>query len=196
LRWRIVFVVFLAFGLWKLWSEREASHPPGALVHDTPTQASIEPSAHTLSKNGYRIEPLERFTLEARVLGAERYRFGREADLSPLDLALGWGPMSDTAVLEKIEISQSNRFYFWHVEAFPIPRREIEVNSANMHMIPADAAVERELSRVRKGSIVRLRGYLVEAVAKDGWRWRSSLTREDTGNGACELVWVERLEVL
>ena len=29
--------------------------------------------------------------------------------------------------------------------------------------------------------------------APDGWRWRSSLTREDTGAGACELVWVERI---
>jgi hypothetical protein len=49
---------------------------------------------------------------------------------------------------------------------------------------------------VRTGSVVRLEGYLVEARADDGWRWRSSLTREDTGNGACELVWVERLDVL
>jgi hypothetical protein len=31
--------------------------------------------------------------------------------------------------------------------------------------------------------------------APDGWRWRSSLTREDTGAGACELVWVERIAV-
>jgi hypothetical protein len=35
----------------------------------------------------------------------------------------------------------------------------------------------------------------MEARAPDGWRWRSSLTREDVGNGACELVWVERIEV-
>ena len=36
-------------------------------------------------------------------------------------------------------------------------------------------------------------GYLIEARAPDGWRWRSSLTREDTGAGACELVWVEQI---
>jgi hypothetical protein len=38
-------------------------------------------------------------------------------------------------------------------------------------------------------------GYLVEVRGRDGFRWRSSLTREDTGNGACELVWVEKLDV-
>jgi hypothetical protein len=196
MRWRYLFVALFAFALWKLWSERAITRPPGVLVQDAPAQTAVDGAARPLVKNGYTIQPLERFALDARVLGAERYRFGREADLSPIDLALGWGPMSDTAVLAKIEISQSNRFYFWRVEQFPIPRREIEINSANMHMIPATADVERALSRVRTGSLIRLRGYLVEAVAPDGWRWRSSLTREDTGNGACELVWVERLDVL
>jgi hypothetical protein len=194
-RWRILVVALLAFGLWKLWSEREIAHPPGALVQAEPDQAALD-NARPLARNGYRIQPLERFALDARVLGAERYRFGREAELSPVDLALGWGPMSDTAVLEKISISQGNRFYYWRVDEFPIPRREIELNSANMHMIPANDDVARRLASVRTGSVVRLEGYLVEASAEDGWRWRSSLTREDTGNGACELVWVERLDVL
>jgi hypothetical protein len=194
-RWRILVVVLLAFGLWKLWSEREISHPPGALASSGPEQAAVD-GARSLSRNGYRIQPLESFALEARVLGAEHYRLGREAELAPVDLALGWGPMSDSAVLERISISQGNRFYYWRVDEFPIPQREIEVNSANMHMIPANDVVARTLASVRTGNVVRLEGYLVEASAGDGWRWRSSLTREDTGNGACELVWVERLDVL
>jgi hypothetical protein len=41
-----------------------------------------------------------------------------------------------------------------------------------------------------------LRGFLVEARADDGWRWRSSLTRDDTGARACELVFVERVRLL
>jgi hypothetical protein len=194
-RWRILVVALLAFGLWKLWSEREVSHPPGTLVQAEPEQAAVD-GTRPISKSGYRIQPLESFALEARVLGAEHYRLGREAELSPVDLALGWGPMSDSAVLAKIDISQGNRFYYWRVEQFPIPRREIEMNSANMHMIPGNDKVARALASVRTGSVVRLEGYLVEVSASDGWRWRSSLTREDTGNGACELVWVERLEVM
>ena len=62
------------------------------------------------------------------------------------------------------------------------------------HMIPAHAAVARKLNQVRPGHIVRLRGYLVAVSADDGWQWRSSLSRTDTGNGACELMWVESVE--
>jgi hypothetical protein len=63
-----------------------------------------------------------------------------------------------------------------------------------MHMIPANDDIERRLKSVRAGNLVRIRGYLVEVTGKDGFRWKSSLSRSDTGAGACELVWVESLD--
>ena len=39
------------------------------------------------------------FSVEARVLGREDYRFDREADYAPTDLALGWGRMTEDAVV-------------------------------------------------------------------------------------------------
>jgi hypothetical protein len=39
------------------------------------------------------------------VLSVERYRTGREAEISPVDFALGWGSMSDDAVTSKLDIS-------------------------------------------------------------------------------------------
>ena len=62
-------------------------------------------------------------------------------------------------------------------------------------MIPADASVAYELKRVRVGDVVSLDGMLVEADKANGWRWRSSLTRDDTGGGACELVYVQSLTI-
>lgn len=64
-----------------------------------------------------------------------------------------------------------------------------------MHMVPADAAVARALKRVRVGDVVTLDGYLIEADKPGGWKWRSSLTREDTGSGACELVYVRDIVI-
>jgi hypothetical protein len=104
--------------------------------------------------------------------------------------------MSDSAVLDKIRISQSNRFYFWRVDEFPIPRRDIERSSANMHMIPANGALASRLKSVRVGQVVRIDGWLVEAQGDDGWRWRSSLTRDDSGAGGCEVVFVQDLQIL
>jgi hypothetical protein len=193
--WRWLLVLPLAWGVWDYWATRPITYPPGVLVSAEPMQSGLDATPRPLTKRGYQIVPLQSFSLAARVLSKERYRFDEGADLAPVDLALGWGRMSDQAVLDAFDISQSGRFYFWHVRHFPIPRREIETHSANMHMIPATEDIERRLLSIRAGQIVTLAGYLVEVRGPNGWRWRSSLTREDTGAGACELVWVEKLDV-
>jgi hypothetical protein len=195
LKWLLVLLI--AFGAYQHWHARPVSThtTPGIEIAEDPVQADVD-AVPDLHKGEYRIQPLARFDIKARVLGAEHYHMDREADLAPVDLAMGWGAMSDPEILSRISIRQSGRFYYWHVDEFPIPREEIETHSANMHMIPADDHIADQLSSIRPGEIVKLHGYLVEAAADDGWHWRSSLTRNDTGGGACELIWVESVEVL
>lgn len=145
---------------------------------------------------GFTLRPLARLDLQARVLRREDYHLGKEADLSPFDLALGWQRMADPAVFEHLNISQGRRWYFysWRDQP-PIPVQEIVQSSANMHLIAATPAVERALRKVRGGELIRLRGLLVEATLPSGWRWTSSLSRTDSGADSCELVFVEAVQV-
>src|SRR5262249_36878937 len=133
--------------------------------------------------------------LRARVLSVERYRLDREADLAPVDLAVGWGPMSSNAVLDTLDISQGSRFFSWSSREPMIEPREVSRHSANMHMVPLDADVRATLLDARRGNLVDLEGWLVEARGKDGWGWRSSLVRTDVGSGACELVLVQTVRL-
>lgn len=157
---------------------------------DTPQQSATSDPPFAL--NGYQVRPLARFAVRARVLGREGYMVGREADLSPVDLALGWKRMADPAVYEPLNITQGGRWYrySWSNQP-PIPVQEIIESSANMHMIPANEAVERALKKASKGSYVRITGKLVEVTHPSGWRWTSSLTRSDSGANSCELIYVE-----
>lgn len=165
------------------------------MVNDVPVQKEIK-SPISFNHLGFKITKVANFKIKAKVLAREDYYFDRGADLAPVDLALGWGRMSDESILEQINITQSGRFYRWRVESFPIPRREIETHSANMHLIPADKYVQYLIDDIREGEIIELTGSLVNVQSKEGWYWNSSLTRNDTGNGACELIWVESLSVL
>lgn len=142
-------------------------------------------------KDDYTITPLARYSVTAVVLARERYRNDREADLSPVDLALGWGPMSLSGVLNELRISQSGRWYEyrWAGEA-PLEPAQIALNSANTHCLPADAEVRKLLLAVKRHELVTLEGYLVEVAGPNGFRWRSSLTRGDTGARSCEVFWV------
>ncbi len=158
-------------------------------VAEQPLQESAD--VQVIERGGYEIQPVARYEIRAKVLSIERYRIGREADLSPVDFALGWGPMSDNAITKQLAISQGSRFYHysWRGDP-PIDPAEIVRNSANTHLVPADDNVKARLFAVRKGEIVMLKGYLINVRHSDGWRWHSSLTREDSGAGACELMWV------
>jgi hypothetical protein len=177
------------------WRTRALSPTAGVLIGEAPQQVDLAPGAQ-LTRDDYTLTTRARFELTARVLARADYRFDAGAALAPVDLALGWGRMSDSAVLARIHVSQSNRFYYWRVEDFPIPRQEIENSSANMHLIPADASVLRQIERARVGQLLRLRGFLVDAARADGWQWRTSLRRDDTGSGACELVYVEDISLI
>jgi hypothetical protein len=193
-RWPWLLVVAAALAWWLL-HDRPVAHAPGVLVTETPAQGPLQSVPAALRKGDAAITPLATFSLSARVLGRADYRWDREAQLVPTDLALGWGRMSDSAVLDKVSIWQSTRFYFWQVREFPIPEREIIESSANMHLIAADDTVRRAIARTRVGDVVSFDGYLVEADWPDGRKWVSSLTRSDSGPGACELVWVENFSI-
>ncbi|WP_078121629.1 hypothetical protein [Thiosocius teredinicola] len=193
---RFLIVLTIAAGVWHFgWSEPAAVQlGPGIHANVLPAQSATA-SGDSFDYKGYRITPLADFSIRAKVLSREDYSFGREADVSPMDLALGWGPMSDEQVLSDIAISQSGRWYRWSTPNLPIPRRDIETHSANMHMIPASDDVADALDDFRQGQIIQLEGYLVRVDGDDGWRWISSLTREDTGARACEVVYVKRARV-
>jgi len=163
-------------------------------IRRPPLQTSLEPPS-TVQVDEYDLRLLADFQLEALVLGRRDYLWGDEARLSPIDLALGWGPMARREVVDQIDIRQSGRFYFWQVERYPIERSAIISNSANMHLIPASPEVFAELQRTEIGKHVRLRGFLVNVKRDDGWYWRSSTSRVDSGSGACELILVTRAEV-
>ncbi|MEE4295136.1 MAG: hypothetical protein V2J20_00790 [Wenzhouxiangella sp.] len=166
----------------------------GVSIQNAPLQRAVD--AHPLIEvDGFEIRPVADFQLEALILGRRDYHRGTEARLSPIDLALGWGPMAEQTVVDQVSIRQSGRFYYWQVESYPIPRSDIIENSANMHLIPANPAVFAELQRTEKGKRIRLRGLLVNIERDNGWQWRSSTTRSDSGNGACEIILVTRVEV-
>ena len=165
--------------------------PPRVSSKDAPLQSSLPSGVGPFRLQAATLRPLAGFSIDARVLSRQDYDSGREADLSPTDLALGWGRMRDDAVLSRLDISQSGRWYYYRwADDPPLPPDEIAHSSANMHLIPANETVARALDDVRRGDRVRVDGWLVQADAPDGWTWRSSMSREDTGDGACEVIYV------
>lgn len=137
------------------------------------------------------------FSISAVVLSARIYASDRIMPLSTVDLALGWGPMSNPVNVAQVEVWQRGRFYFWRLPGRPAPGTSLTMqhvawHSANMHMIPGSRLIDATLRSIRHHDMVRISGYLCDLEGPDGVA-RSSRVRTDTGAGACEIIWVEQV---
>jgi len=162
-----------------------------------PVQTPTERPAFAIKtrKGNVSLDPRASFDVSAVVTGDEHYRFDDGAFLVPVDLVMTWGKLPEEPYKSRVSYGQITRYYFWRTKASDLDLHYIKSHSANMHMIPADDNLRRALLSVGAGDRVRVHGLLVNANRDDGFYWKSSLTREDDGPGACELVWVEEIQI-
>ncbi len=171
------------------------SYLPGVLIHEDPVQVNLEDGAEW-DLGYYKVRELAQYEISGRVLGRQNYWFGKESEISPMDLALGWQGMSDQSNLDQIKFGYASRFFSWRTNSPEMSPEFINTHSSNIHIVPANPEVKEALNHVQLGDLVRLQGALVEVRGGDGWYWKSSLSRNDSGNGACELMWVTGVEHL
>jgi hypothetical protein len=193
---KLILILYIGWGAWN-WFLGRPMHPADGMLAPAEPQQEDVPAGDKIKLHRWTLNVRANYRITARILALERYHFDALADLIPEDLALGWGPMSDNRVLKSIDITQSDRFYFWRARAdSPIARDAIIGHSANTHVIPENSSIATQLSHLRPGEVVTLSGELVDGVRDDG-RWiNTSMVRTDTGAGSCEVMLVHDVAVL
>ena len=187
------------FVLPRAWSQAATS----PLVLDgEPAQTPLEqPESLTVTRDGrkYVIEKLFHYDISGEVLSASTYDVTWTNDFADVDLALLWGTRR-AELKSRFKFSQMGRWLFWRTEE-PVSdedRLEITRHISNNHLIPSETSAHlgSAFRMLRTGDEVRLTGWLVRIVGPGGETLATSSTsRDDTGDGACEVVWVEQLQV-
>lgn len=142
------------------------------------------------------IYPKAGYRIYAQVMSKKWYMLGWESKLSPYDLALAWNKLMLPEFQNGIHYSQGNRWYYYRYDnGYPLQGSYIQSHSSNHHIIPANDELKKALDRVGKGDKIYMEGFLVyiEGTYKGNtvW-WRSSLSRNDSGNGACEILYLTK----
>lgn len=193
---KIFSLAIIIVGLYFIFKTNEVIQPEGILAPNKPKQLN-KISAKDWELDGFNYMPIASFSAKARVLSISSYHNDKMSEFCPIDLAIGWGRMSDQKIIDKIEIKQQHRWYVWQTKNFPIPRKEIESSSSNVHIIPATETIYDKLDEVVRGNIVQISGMLVNVKKQDNkFVWKSSTKRNDTGSGACEILWLEQITIL
>jgi hypothetical protein len=140
----------------------------------------------------YRIAPLAEYDIAGLVVSRHDadtwwdwiHRASND-HLNVVDLCMVWGVNAAEGAYEKMS-SSSGQFRLLCQQP-----RYVRALSNN-HLLTDDPHIARQLRRLQVGDQVRIRGQLASYSHEVGFAFSrgTSLTREDTGNGACETIFV------
>jgi hypothetical protein len=115
------------------------------------------------------------------------------------DVCVVWGSDITNGSYRKVRFSSEEFTCYFSWSGVITPPFDPEKVSNN-HLIPATPAVAAAIRAIRVGDQIQMKGLLVDyTVSRDGrqiFTRRTSLTRKDTGNGACEILYVTDLFVV
>jgi len=149
----------------------------------------------------YQIEPEYAYDLTGMIVsyrhheGNSRMHMLANDHLNMLDVCVVWG--DNTA-------SQLHKIDFWNgiftCNAFTRSQQawdSFDMNQlSNNHLISDDEYIRDQVDNVQIGDQIRVRGYLASYSNEGGGKRGTSTTRTDTGDGACETVYVEHFKIV
>jgi hypothetical protein len=147
----------------------------------------------------FTLTSVAEYQLSGMVVSKKTYSYGWEAEISPVDLAIVWGKLTEPEHEKNVSFSQRDRWYFYEYKPeSPLDHTYIISHSSNNHIIPANENISLALKTVKKKEKIILKGLLVNVEGSSGGQpvtWKTSFTRTDTGNGSCELIYVTKVRI-
>ena len=154
---------------------------------------------HKLNGYEYMVEPQAEYDQTGLVVSTNytwRDMFAIVGDpIDTPDLGMVWDMNLQSGDLHKVSFWSGE--FTLNFQHGPGVKFYLE-NAGNNHMLASTPEVYNQVTSLRRGDQIRIVGALVNYYRTDiGPYWRkSSLTRTDTGNGACEVIFVDRIEVI
>jgi len=204
-RFSLLCLVTLAISFWF----RHDFPAPGArllppdLLEEPQQEAAYQPP-FTVQRAGYTYTVTPRYNY--RLVGMVVSYSGHDASyglhrnwgdhLNIADLCVVWGDNAANVDLNKIK--------FWNGEfTCNFETRDQATwqsfhldQASNNHILVDDKRLRDRITDVRIGDIIRVDGWLAEYANNQGFHRGTSTRRDDTGNGACETVFVRDYQVL
>ena len=137
------------------------------------------------------IDMLYKYEITGRVTNIEKYNNNEIfSKISPLDIGISWGETAEQNNHNKIKYSSIGDRKVYSSYSYDAVYNSFEIS--NNHLIPQNDKIKKYLSLIKKNDYIKIEGYLVN-ISSNNWYNRTSTTRNDTGDGACEIIYVTNI---
>ncbi len=174
-------------------------------VRRDPIQEDISASAFQFDYRGhsYDVQPVATYEISGLVVTHndvsslfDAYHTSDSVDFR--DLCLVWGVNVTSGIYRRAKFFSMPWSCHVTFQDENAADSFVETQLSNNHLLTANDEVRKSILRMQVGDQVRLQGKLVNyaPLGHPERMRRTSTIREDTGNGACEVLWVESAEIL
>lgn len=172
-------------------------------VFEEPVQKEVQKEALNIQKDDYQANIKFLYEYEINGLIVEDYDSEVWYDImhkydpfNTKDVCVIWGDNVKNNIYKNVEFSHGEFTCFYRTKS-----REFNKNQfSNNHLIPADHNLYKKIKKAKLGDQVSIKGYLVNSDISGPEnikaRRYSSTVRTDTGNGACEVLYVKDFQVI
>jgi hypothetical protein len=202
-RWTfLISLVLLSVSCWRADELPNGIEVLPELAHE-PEQVRIDQAPFEVEQGGvaYQVAPQYRYRLHGLVVSrrahdGNRMLHGRWQDhLNVADVCVVWG-QSASGDLAAFEFWSGQFTCFFRTPDELAWRSFRPDQISNNHLLSADVDLRRQLAGLRVGDQIRVEGWLASYRNATGFERGTSVTRTDTGNGACETIYVTGFEML
>ena len=207
---KISLLALVVSGVIFLWSSRQKSiYPlPGEILpslQGDPLQKQTQKSAYEFTYRGksYRISPRAEYEIQGMVVTHndisafdDIYHTRDSVDFK--DVCLIWGDNLQSDDYFRIKFwSEPWTCQLWADDRADLVRFRLDQISNN-HLLSGSSSVREKIQSVVRGDQIVLRGQLIDYCPLDRPTQlrKTSLDRNDTGNGACEVLMVDSIQIL
>ena len=202
----IVIAVSFVLLLVSFWNRndlpRNIEYVPEILNEPAQKATRKSPFEVTFNDVEYRVEPEYEYDIHGMIVSYRHHdnnsRMHRLANdhLNMLDICVVWGDNTRGDHLHKI--SFWNGIFTCNVETRDQQAWDLfdMYQLSNNHLLSDDDYIRDQVRGIRIGDQIRVRGYLASYSSANAGKRGTSTTRLDTGDGACETLYVERFEIV
>lgn len=199
----ISFVLFL-ISFWQRNDFSEHRPPVNSALLQEPiqTQTDKAPFAVTMGDIRYQIQPLYEYDLYGLIVSYRHH----DGDYGLHKLWNDHLNVADVCVVWQQNVTDAHLHHldFWNGQftcnvktSNQAAWDSFHMNQlSNNHLLSADKPVRDQLNDLRIGDQIHIKGWLASYSNDQGGTRGSSTTRDDTGNGACETIFVQSVDVL
>ena len=167
---------------------------------EAPTQKETSGEKEKIIIDGKEItiEKLYSYEVSGRVVQTYEYKdyyYGDETynTIAKKDVGIVWGNLVQDDILKNIKFSMNGaRFLKYTYRRGDWEKKlssPIKTLCSNNHLISDDETITSLIKQIKKNDYIKISGYLINAYWDNSYL-TTSTSRDDEGNGACEVVYV------